>query len=62
MTTLVEDESQSSENAAACPGFSGVLYRARISPETDKGKIYTGSCPKIPYSSHLGWPFIGYHK
>lgn len=25
MTTLVEAESQSSENAAACPGFSGVL-------------------------------------
>lgn len=36
MTTLVEAESQSSENAAACPGFSGVLYRARISPEVDK--------------------------
>ena len=47
MTTLAEVESQSSENAAACPGFSGVLYRARISPER-KFKIQAASCPKIP--------------
>jgi hypothetical protein len=36
MMTLVEAESQSSENAAACPGFSGVLYKASMSPEMDK--------------------------
>ena len=37
--TLVEAESQSSENAAACPGFSGVLYKARMSPGIDKSEM-----------------------